>query len=164
MVAGMDPAWSGRGGGGGGGGVGGGGGGGGGGDLTPSYVGHVHRPPINLQVKSLLDYCIWIVIVVHSLLIIMLSLKLLYLVLSLIFFCFIIKNSTPPPWPGLGGAHPLPPVNSSQHVGFMGGWERVDRGTHPWPTGECKNRKGGGGGGHATNWIYHTSEHLRHCI
>jgi hypothetical protein len=41
MVAGMDPAWS----------------GGGGVDLPalmPSYVGHVHLPPIDLQVKSCL--------------------------------------------------------------------------------------------------------------
>jgi hypothetical protein len=36
--------------------------------------------------------------------IIMLLLKLLYLILSLILFCFIMKNSTPlhPLWPGLG--------------------------------------------------------------
>ena len=61
------------------------------------------------------DYSIWIVIVVHSLLIIMLLLKLLNLILSLIIFCFIMKNSTPcTPWPGLGGVHPpphTPPVN-----------------------------------------------------
>jgi hypothetical protein len=58
----------------------------------------VCRPPINLlhNCKVLLDYCIWIVIVVHSSLIIMLLLKLLYLILSLIIFCFIMKNSTPP--------------------------------------------------------------------
>jgi hypothetical protein len=105
----MDPAWSGR---------------GGGGALqarVTSCVGHVCRPPINLlhDCKVLLDYCIWIVIVVHSSLIIMLLLKLLYLILSLIIFCFIMKNSTPlqPLWPGLGGATPppprTPPVNPS---------------------------------------------------
>jgi hypothetical protein len=46
----------------------------------------VCRPPINLlhYCKVLRDYCIfWIVIVVHSSLIIMLLLKLLYLILSL---------------------------------------------------------------------------------
>jgi hypothetical protein len=66
--------------------------------LVPSCVGHVCCPPINLlhYCKILLDYCIWIVIVVHSSLIIMLLLKLLYLILSLIIFCFIMKNSTPP--------------------------------------------------------------------
>jgi hypothetical protein len=63
--------------------VGGGGGGGVGGALpalVPSCVGHVCRSPINLlhYCKVLLDYCIWIV--VHSLLIIMLLLKLLYLI------------------------------------------------------------------------------------
>jgi hypothetical protein len=42
--------------------------------------------------KDLLDYCIWIVIVVHSSLIIMLLLKLLYLILSLIIFRFIMKK------------------------------------------------------------------------
>jgi hypothetical protein len=94
--------WSGRGGGGGG-----------------SCVGHVCRPAINLlhYCKVLLDYCIWIVIVVHSSLIIMLSLKLLYLILSLINFCFIMKNSTPPALPlarARGGCTPLhPPVNPS---------------------------------------------------
>ena len=96
----MDPAWSGR-----------------GVDLVPSCVGHVCRPPINLihYCKVLLDYSNWIVIVVHSLLIIMLLLKLLYLILSLIIFCFIMKNSTPP-WPGLGGGTPpssksIPAIN-----------------------------------------------------
>jgi hypothetical protein len=81
----MDPAWSGT--------------GGALPGLVPSCVGHVCRPPINLlhYCKILLDYCIWIV--VHSSLIIMLLLKLLYLILSLIIFCFIMKNSTP--WPGL---------------------------------------------------------------
>jgi hypothetical protein len=51
-LAGMDPAWSGR---------------GGGGGSASSGVGHVCRPPINLlhYCKVLLDYCIWIVIVVH---------------------------------------------------------------------------------------------------
>jgi hypothetical protein len=88
ISAGIDPAWS------------GGGGGGGGGALpalVTSCVGHVCHPPINLlhDCKVLLDYCIWIVIVVHSSLIIMLLLKLLYLILSLIIFCFIMKNSTP---------------------------------------------------------------------
>jgi hypothetical protein len=86
-------------GGGGGGGAGGGGGGGGGAlpALVPSCVGHVCRRPINLlhYCKVLLDYCIRIVIAVHSSLIIMLLLKLLYLILSLIIFCFIMKNSTP---------------------------------------------------------------------
>jgi hypothetical protein len=81
-------------------------GGGGGGALpalVPSCVGHVCRPPINLlhYCKVLLDYCIWIVIVVHSSLIIMLLLKLLYLILSLIFFALSWKIA--PPWPGLGG-------------------------------------------------------------
>jgi hypothetical protein len=102
---------------------GGGGGGGGGGAmpaLMPSCVGHVCRPPINLlhYCKVLLDYCIWIVIVVHSLLIIMLLLKLLYLILSLIIFCFIMKNSTPvhPLWPGLGDAHTHTPVNPSMGI------------------------------------------------
>jgi hypothetical protein len=52
-------------------------------------------PAHQLTSQILLDYCIWIVIVVHSSLIIMLSLKLLYFILSLIFFCFIMKNSTP---------------------------------------------------------------------
>jgi hypothetical protein len=79
---------------------GGGGGGGGGGALpalVPSCVGHVCCPPINLPhyCKVLLDYCIWIVIVVHSSLIIMLLLKLLYPILPLIIFCFIMKNSSP---------------------------------------------------------------------
>jgi hypothetical protein len=91
---------------------------GGGGGGCSSCVGHVCRPPINLldHCKVLLDYCIWIVIVVHSLLIIiMLLLKLLYLILSLIIFCFIMKNSTPPLhplWPGLGGAPPPHPSKS----------------------------------------------------
>ena len=45
----------------------------------------------------------------------MLLLKLLYLTLSLIIFCFIMKNITPlhPLWPGLGGAHPPPPPSKS---------------------------------------------------
>jgi hypothetical protein len=97
---GMDPAWSGK----------------GGGSalpaLVPSCVGHVCRPPINLlhYCKVLLDYYIWIVIVVHSSLIIMLLLKLLYLILSLITFCFItLPYSTHPLWSGLGGAPPPPP-------------------------------------------------------
>jgi hypothetical protein len=61
--------------------------------------------------KVLLDYSFWIVIVVHSSLIIMLLLKLLNLIWSLIIFCFIMKNSTPPapPWPGLGGGRTPPP-------------------------------------------------------
>jgi hypothetical protein len=68
-------------------------------------------PTINLlhYCKVLLDYSIWIVIVVHSSLIIMLLLKLLNLILSLIIFCFIMKNSTPPCIPltrARGGAHP----------------------------------------------------------
>jgi hypothetical protein len=48
--------------------------------LVPSCVSHVCRPPINLlhYCKVLFDYCIWIVIVVHSSL--MLLLKLLYLI------------------------------------------------------------------------------------
>ena len=63
------------------------------------------------------DYSIWIVIVVHSLLIIMLLLKLLNLILSLIIFCFIMKNSTPcTPWPGLGGVHPPPPHTPSKSI------------------------------------------------
>jgi hypothetical protein len=80
----MDPAWSDR-------------GWGGLQALVPSCVGHVCRLPINLlhYCKVLLDYNIWIVIVVHSSLIIILLLKLLYLILSLIIFCFIMKNSTP---------------------------------------------------------------------
>jgi hypothetical protein len=75
--------------------------------LVPSCFGHVCRPPINLlhYCKVLLDYCIWIVIVVHSSLIIMLLLKLLYLILPLIIFCFIMKNSTPS-GQGYGGVHP----------------------------------------------------------
>ena len=48
--------------------------------------------------KVLLDYSICIVIVVYSSLIIIL-LKLLYLILSLVIFCFIMKNSTPPAIP-----------------------------------------------------------------
>ena len=54
--------------------------------LVPSCVGHVAHAPINLldYSKVLLDYCISIVIVVNSLLIIMVLLKLL--ILSLIFF------------------------------------------------------------------------------
>jgi hypothetical protein len=58
--------------------------------LVPSCVRHVRRPPINLldYCKLLLDYCIWIVIVVHTSLIIMLLLKLLYLILSLIFLLY----------------------------------------------------------------------------
>jgi hypothetical protein len=67
-------------------------------------------PSINLlhYYKVSLDYSIWILIVVHSSLIIMLLLKLLNLILSLIIFCFIMKNRTPPapPWPGLGGCAP----------------------------------------------------------
>ena len=61
--------------------------------------------------KVLLDYCICIVIVVHSSLMIMLLLQLLYLILPLIMFCFIMKNSTPPLhplWPGLGRCTPPP--------------------------------------------------------
>jgi hypothetical protein len=54
--------------------------------------------------KVLLDYSNEFVIVVHCSLIIMLLLKLLNLILSLIIFCFIMKNSTPP-------LHP--PVNPS---------------------------------------------------
>jgi hypothetical protein len=78
----------------------GGGGGGGGGCALPalvlSCVGDVCRQAINLlyYCKVLLGYCFWIV--VHSSLIIMLLLKLLYLILSLIIFPFIMKNSTPP--------------------------------------------------------------------
>ena len=54
-----------------------------------------------------------------------------------------MKNSTP--LARARGVHPPPPVNPSQHtVGFIGGGDGVDRGTHPWPTGECKNQKGGG--------------------
>jgi hypothetical protein len=85
--------------------------------LVPSCVGHVCRPPINLlhYCKVLLDYSIWIVIVVHIWLIIMLLLKLLYLILSLISFCFFMKNSTPlhPLWPGLGGCTPYPRPSKS---------------------------------------------------
>ena len=63
----------------------------------PRCVGHVCRPPINLldYSKVLLDHCIWIVIVVHSSLIIMLLLKLLYLILSLIFFALSWKIAPP---------------------------------------------------------------------
>jgi hypothetical protein len=50
--------------------------------LCRSYMRHL---PIN--------YCIWIVIVLHNSLIIMVLLKLLHLSLSLIFFCFIMKNT-----------------------------------------------------------------------
>jgi hypothetical protein len=82
--------------------------------LVPSCAGHVCRPLINLlhYCKVLLDYCIWIVIVVHSSLIIMLLLKLLYLILPLIIFCFIMKNSTtpaPPPASARGCTTPSPP-------------------------------------------------------
>jgi hypothetical protein len=68
--------------------------------LMPSCVGHVHRLPINFldYCKVLLDYSIWIVIVVHGSLITMLLLKLLYLILS--------QPSHPPPPPP-----PPPPVN-----------------------------------------------------
>jgi hypothetical protein len=57
-------------------------------------------PSINLlhYCKVLLEYSIWIVIVVHSSLIIMLLLKLLNLILSLIIFGFIMKNSTVAVW------------------------------------------------------------------
>jgi hypothetical protein len=97
----MDPAWS--------------GGGGALPALRPSCVSHVCRPPIKLlhYCKVLLDYCICIVIVVHSSLIdhhvITQISKLLYLILSLIFFCFIMKNSTQsaPPLARAGwGVHP----------------------------------------------------------
>jgi hypothetical protein len=88
FLTGMDSACSGRG-----------GGGGGGGALVPSCVGHVRRPAINLldYCKVLLDYSIWIVIVVHSSLIIMLLLKLLYLILS--------HTPAPPPPPLLQWIH-----------------------------------------------------------
>jgi hypothetical protein len=84
VLPGMDPEWS-------------GGGGGAVPALVSSCVHNVCHPPINLlhYCKVLLDYCIWIWIVVHSLLIIMLLLKLLYLILSLILFGFIVKYSTP---------------------------------------------------------------------
>jgi hypothetical protein len=81
-LAGNDPGWSGR-----------------GGVLwcrLPSCVGHVCRPPIN--------YCIWIVLVVHSSLIIMLLLKLLYLILS--FLLYHEKWHPPPPAPPLARAPP----------------------------------------------------------
>jgi hypothetical protein len=76
----------------------------------------VCRPPINLlhYCKVLLDYSIWIVIVVHSSLI-MLLIKLLYLILSLIIFCFIMKNSTPLAR-ARGGAHPPPPHPPSKSI------------------------------------------------
>jgi hypothetical protein len=64
------------------------------------------------QHTAVLDHCIWTIIAVHSSLI-MLLLKLLHLILSLIYFCFIMKNSTlplHPLWPGLGGRIPLPPT------------------------------------------------------
>jgi hypothetical protein len=56
-------------------------------------------------------YCIWIVIVVHSFLIIMLLLKLLYLILSLLFFALSWKkHPLHPSYQGLEGArHPPPP-------------------------------------------------------
>jgi hypothetical protein len=53
-------------------------------------------------------YCIWIV--VHSSLIIVLLLKLLYLILSLLFFALSWKIT--PLWPGLGGCTPPPPSKS----------------------------------------------------
>jgi hypothetical protein len=78
MVAGMDPAWSGV----------------GGWFWSASSNAELcwscTPPAPQLTSQVLLDYCTWIVIVVHSLLIIMLSLKSLYLILSLIFICFII--------------------------------------------------------------------------
>jgi hypothetical protein len=53
-----------------------------------------------------LAWLLWIWIVVHSSLIITLLLKLLYLILSLIFSCFIMKNSTPLHHLWLGGCAP----------------------------------------------------------
>jgi hypothetical protein len=76
-------------------------------------------PDINLldYCKVLLDYCIWIVIVVHSSLIIVLLLKLLYLILSLIFFALSWEIAPPlnPLWAGLGGGGCVrsPQVNPS---------------------------------------------------
>jgi hypothetical protein len=110
--AGMDPAWSGRGG----------GGGGGcsassGAKLCRSCVPPAHQLASLLNCKVLLDYCIWIVIVVHSLLIIMLLLKLLYLILSLIIVCFIMKNSTPP-------LHPFWPSIPVHECCLFGGCKR----------------------------------------
>jgi hypothetical protein len=70
------------------------------------------RPSTCLLLQSLLDYCIWIVIVVHSSLIIMLLHKLLYLILSLIFFALSWKIAPPclqPLWPGLGGGGAVNP-------------------------------------------------------
>jgi hypothetical protein len=92
---GMFPAWSGR-------------GGGGGGVLCQLWCRVVSVINLLHYCKVLLDYSFWIVIVVHSSLIIMLLLKLLYLILSLIIFCSIMKNSTPlhPLWPGLGVCAP----------------------------------------------------------
>jgi hypothetical protein len=103
--AGMDPAWSGR--------------GGAMPALVPSCVGHVCRPPIKLlhYCKVLLDY--WIVSVVHSSLIIMLLLKLLYLILSLIVFALSWKI-----------AHPLHPRARGVHT----------------PSHPSKSIPGGGGG------------------
>jgi hypothetical protein len=88
---GMDPAWSGRGG----------------------------EVLCQLWCRVVLVMCAarpstWIVIVVHSSLIIMLLLKLLYLILPVIIFCFIMKNRTPLPplWPGLGECIAPPPSKS----------------------------------------------------
>ena len=104
--------------------------GGGGGALpaqVPSCVSHVCRPPINLlhYCKVLLDYCIWIVIVVHSSLIIMFLLKLLYLILPLIIFCLSWKIA--PPWPALGGCSPPrtpPPPPPSKSIPVLRHFKR----------------------------------------
>jgi hypothetical protein len=82
--------------------------------LVPSCVVNVRHLLINLldYRKVLLDYCIWIAIVVHSSLIIMLLLKLLYLIVSLILFCFIMKNSNPPEPPLARARGCAPPTKS----------------------------------------------------
>jgi hypothetical protein len=66
-------------------------------------------------------FCIWIVIVVHSSLIIMLLLKLLYLILSLLFFALLWKNHPLHPLlSGLGGCTPPPfLVNLQLAMQFM---------------------------------------------
>ena len=75
-------------------------------------VGHVRRLD---YCKILLDHCIWIVIVVHSSLIIKLLLKLLYLILSLIFFALSWKIAPFPLCTPSGQSYVCvtPPVNPS---------------------------------------------------
>jgi hypothetical protein len=74
-------------------------------ELCRSCVPPAHQLASLHYCKILLDYCIWIVIVVHSSLIIMLLLKLLYLILPI----------TTPPLARARGVHtpPHPPVNPS---------------------------------------------------